>query len=154
VEASRRATPEDLPRLAELARAGAAELLSYRGGEVWGARHGRREPVEEGLAAALQDPAQLVVAGTIDEVVLGFAAVRVEILADGRRLGAIDELFVEEGARAVGLGEALMDDVLAWCREQGCSGVDATALPGHRTTKNFFEESGFTARLLVMYRAL
>jgi hypothetical protein len=37
---------------------------------------------------------------------------------------------------------------------RGCSGVDATALPGNRATKNFFEESGFTARLLVMHHRL
>ncbi len=33
-------------------------------------------------------------------------------------------------------------------------GVDTLALPGHRAAKNFFEESGFTARALVMHRAL
>jgi hypothetical protein len=31
-------------------------------------------------------------------------------------------------------------------------GIDAFALPGMRETKNFFEGSGFTARLLVMHR--
>ena len=34
------------------------------------------------------------------------------------------------------------------------SGVDATALPGHRQAKNFFERAGFTARLLVMHHAV
>ena len=33
-------------------------------------------------------------------------------------------------------------------------GIDATALPGNRATKNFFEAHGFTARLLVMHHAL
>ena len=44
--------------------------------------------------------------------------------------------------------------VVAWCRERGCLGIDAAALPGSRATKNFFEESGFSARLLVMHHAL
>jgi hypothetical protein len=44
-----------------------------------------------------------------------------------------------------------MDSLLAWASERGCQGVDATALPGDRATKNFFEGSGFTARLLVMH---
>ena len=47
--------------------------------------------------------------------------------------------------------EAILRDLPAWCEKQGCSGMDAMALPGHRSTKNFFEESGFTARKLVMH---
>ena len=66
----------------------------------------------------------------------------------------VDDIFVEEGARQVGVGEAMMADLVAWCREQGCVGMDAMALPGHRSTKNFFEESGFTARNLVMHHRL
>jgi hypothetical protein len=47
-----------------------------------------------------------------------------------------------------------MNDLIAWCRARGCTGMDAMALPGHRQTKNFFEESGFTARKLVMHHRL
>jgi hypothetical protein len=32
--------------------------------------------------------------------------------------------------------------------------VDVIALPGHRATKNFFEEQGFTARAIVMHHGL
>jgi GNAT superfamily N-acetyltransferase len=91
--------------------------------------------------------------GTIDDQVIGYATVHVESLGEGW-LGVIDQLFVESGARSVGVGEALMATVLAWCRSRGCEGIDAAALPGHRATKNFFEESGFTARLLVMHHRL
>ena len=48
----------------------------------------------------------------------------------------------------------MMGDLVAWCEEQGCAGMDAMALPGHRSAKNFFEESGFTARKLVMHHRL
>jgi hypothetical protein len=48
----------------------------------------------------------------------------------------------------------MADDLVAFCVARGCAGIDALALPGHRTTKNFFEGSGFTARALVMHRAL
>ena len=47
-----------------------------------------------------------------------------------------------------------MDQLLEWFRGRGCNGVDATALPGNRATKNFFEMSGFTARLLVMHHRM
>ena len=149
VEASRPAVEADLPRLAELIALGEAELRPMRGGEVWASA---RPPLD--LVAELDDPDRLVQVGTIDDAVVGYARSRRTVLADGRVVGTIEDLFVEPGAREVGLGEAMMDAVLEWCRAKGCSGVDAIALPGHRATKNFFEESGFTARLLVMHRSL
>ena len=92
--------------------------------------------------------------GTIDDVVIGYALARAEVLRDGTQLGVIDDLFVEEGARAVGVGEAMIGALVEWCGERGCRGIDAMALPGHRAAKNFFEESGFTARKLVMHHVL
>ena len=58
------------------------------------------------------------------------------------------------GARDVGVGEELIGEVLRWCEQRDCIGVDALALPGNRATKNFFETFGFTARLLVLHRKL
>jgi GNAT superfamily N-acetyltransferase len=154
VEGVRPANDDDLGRLSELARAAIAELTPMKGGGVWAAREARPEPVEDSLKASLADDETRVVVGTIDDVPIGYAAVRVEVLNDGSRLGVIDDIFVEEGARAVGVGEAMMGDLVAWCESQGCTGMDAMALPGHRLTKNFFEESGFTARKLVMHHRL
>jgi len=154
VEGVRPATEDDLARLGELARAAIAELTPMKGGVVWAAREARTEPVEDSLKASLADDATRVVVGTIDGVPIGYAAVRVEVLNDGSRLGVVDDIFVEEGARQVGVGEAMMGDLVAWCEEQGCAGMDAMALPGHRSAKNFFEESGFTARKLVMHHRL
>ncbi|HEV3352991.1 MAG TPA: GNAT family N-acetyltransferase [Acidimicrobiales bacterium] len=154
MEGVRPATEDDLARLAELARAAIAELTPMKGGGVWAAREARPEPVEESLKASLTDDHTRVVVGTIDDVPIGYAAVHVEVLNDGSRLGVIDDIFVEEGAREVGVGEAMMDDLVTWCTAQGCSGMDALALPGHRSAKNFFEESGFTARKLVMHHRL
>ncbi|HVM05542.1 MAG TPA: GNAT family N-acetyltransferase [Acidimicrobiales bacterium] len=155
MEAARRATENDVPRLATLCRAALAELgARERGGALFVAREGRAEPLEESLRATVAGPASVAVAGTIDDTVVGFGTGRLEGLRDGSCLGVIDELFVEEGARAVGVGEAIMGELLAWFSARGCLGVDSTALPGARETKNFFEESGFTARLLVMHRRL
>ena len=95
-----------------------------------------------------------MVVGTIDETTIGYGAARVVGLADGRPLGVVDELFVEPGARGVGVGEAMMDLLVAWCVERGCVGVDAVALPGDRETKNFFETFGLKARAIVVHRQL
>jgi len=154
VEAARAARPDDLERLSELARLLLTELAPMRGGGVWAARDARTEPLDEVLGGLLERDDARVVVGTIDDVPVGFGIVEVETLRDGRRLGRITELFVESEARAVGVGERVLEVLVAHCAKAGCVGVDALALPGHRAAKNFFEEAGFTARLLVMHHAL
>ncbi len=61
---------------------------------------------------------------------------------------------MEPGARGVGVGRALLDDLVAWFSASGCRGADASALPGDRATKNFYEAAGFKARLITVHRAL
>jgi GNAT superfamily N-acetyltransferase len=153
-EAVRAATHDDLPRLVELARSGVSELAPMKGGAVWVARNARREPLDVDLMAALDDPSRCALVGTIDETVIGYAVAHTEALGDGTRLGVVDEIFVEQEARGVGVGELMMGELVGWCREQGCFGIDVIALPGHRAAKNFFEESGFTARMIVMHHRL
>jgi GNAT superfamily N-acetyltransferase len=147
--AARPATAADLPVLCTLGRELRAEVGVLRGGRVLVARHVPQEPLEGAYEALLADPAALVLLGTIDGTPVGHAVVT----ADGD-LATIAELFVDPEARAVGVGEAMLDDVLAWARSRGCTGVDAAALPGARETKNFFETFGLTARLLVVHRRL
>ncbi len=154
MEAARPATEADVPRLAELAREAVKELLPMRGGAVWWAQEGRQEPIEDGFAADLAAEDHRVLAGTIDGVIVAYAVARLERLADDSLLGVVSDIFVEADARQVGLGEAMMGDLIEWCSARGCIGMDAVALPGHRSTKNFFEESGFTARKLVMHHSL
>jgi GNAT superfamily N-acetyltransferase len=154
VEASRAAVADDLPRVVELATLLRAELAPMKGGDVWSAREATPEPLDESYRALLaRDDAEVVV-GEYAGAVVGYAVVTVDDLRDGARLGVITDLYVEREAREVGVGEAMIEHVVAWCTARGCVGIDAIALPGHRATKNFFEEFGFTARALVMHRRL
>ena len=154
MEGARPATEHDLDRLAELTAEAVAEQADARGGSIWSRREARRLPARASLAAALHDPEQLVLAGTFHDAVIGYAVAGLDRLADGARLGVVSDIYVEPEARAVGVGEALIDEVLAWCTDAGCVGVDALALPGNRSTKNFFETFGFKARALIVHRPL
>jgi GNAT superfamily N-acetyltransferase len=151
-EGARRAHLDDLPRLAELCRVAVAELTGRPGGALLAEQHGSSGPVEQQLARMLEDGEQSAWVGTIDDVVLGYATGRTETLSGGTNLGVVEALFVEPGARGVGVGEALLDALLDWFDDRGCAEVDTVALPGDRLTKNFLESSGFTARLIVMHR--
>lgn len=154
MEAARLATADDVPRLAELTAEAVAEQAEGRGGAIWMRKEARQRPAGGSLAADVADPDRLVLAGTIDGTVIGYAAAHVEELADGALLGVVSDIYVEAEARGVGVGEVMIDEVLAWCTTRGCVGVDALALPGNRHTKNFFETFGFKARALVVHRSL
>ena len=59
---------------------------------------------------------------------------------DGRRLGRQSSAATSSpGAREVGVGEALVEELLGWFAAQGCTDVDALALPGDRRTKQLCE---------------
>ncbi|MFM7537194.1 MAG: N-acetyltransferase family protein [Acidimicrobiales bacterium] len=146
MESARPARPEDLGEVVALARQARSELAGERGAELFVGHD--LPPVGQALTG------RSVFVGCIDACVVGYAVVSTEGLRDGRHLGVIHELYVEPGARAVGVGEALMGQVVAHCRHAGCLGIDAVALPGMRETKNFYETFGLVARAIVVHRAL
>jgi GNAT superfamily N-acetyltransferase len=163
VEAVREATSEDAGRLVELTGELLGAVTSQRGGSflveptVRTGGDGTGDDIEalEGqLRARMEDPATVVLVGTVDEAVVGFALGRIEDRGSHGRQGLLDACYVEPMARWVGVGRLLLDTVLAWLEGQGCLGVDGTALPGDREAKNFFEAAGFKARMLTMYRPL
>jgi GNAT superfamily N-acetyltransferase len=157
MEAVRTATVEDARRLSELSEEFVRGVAATRGGSLLvqptvhafgdGGLAGR-------LPQLLGDDTCLVLVGTIDEVVTGFALCHVEDFADQGRRGILDACYVEPGARGVGVGRLLLDTAVNWLEDHRCQGVDGTALPGDRAAKNFFEAAGFKARVLTMYREL
>jgi GNAT superfamily N-acetyltransferase len=149
MEAARLPAPDELERVAELHRLAVATARPDRGGEIFATRETAGEPLVEWLAGRLGGGGVWV--GTIDDSVVGYAVGAVEELREGARLARLEAIYVEPEARGVGVGAALMAAVLAFADAQNCQGVDAWALPGDRHTKNFFEASGFSARLLVMH---
>ena len=144
-EAARAATAADLPAVVALVGAAADEKRGQKGGPLWFRRERRQGPPDAELKAALAADDHEVAVGTLDGTVVGYGLVRTERLGDGSLLGVVDDIFVDPEARAVGIGEALMDHMLDWCRARGCFGVDSLALPGDRHTKNFFESCGGVA---------
>jgi GNAT superfamily N-acetyltransferase len=159
MEAVRAATTDDTPRLEELVDELVASLSERRGGSMLiedGSPGGGSSPSTGGFGALLADPSALVLVGTLDGVITGFATCRLSSSPEGgsRPRGSLDACYVEPDARGVGLGRLLIDASVAWLEEQGCGGVDGVALPGDRTAKNFYESAGFKARMLTMHREL
>ena len=154
MEASRPANAADVARIVALALDLRSEVAAFRGSAIWTVREARPEPLEDAYLALIETPDAHVLVGTIDDVVLGFGVAEIERLHDGRLLGTVTDLYVEPGAREIGLGEAMVEDLVAHLTQRGCVGIDALAFPGDRHTKNFFEEQGFVSRLIVAHKPL
>lgn len=157
MEGVRVATQGDLDELVRLAEMARLELGDERGGSMWQLLHGRPDPVPATLHADLAEAdlgQGLVLLGTFADVAAGFAAAHREELSDGTALAVISDVYVEPGFRDVGIGGALMEELLAWAEAHGCRGLDALVLPGMRHSKNFFERFGLTARAILVHRDL
>ncbi len=154
VEGARRAAEADIASVAGLAAEAAAEMSERRGGRIWARLEARPDPQLESLTRDLHADDALVVVGTIDGAVVGYGAVRLVELHDGSTLGRVSDIYVLPDARGVGVGEAMMELLMAWAGRRGCIGVDSLALPGDRDTKNFFETHGLVARAITVHRAL
>jgi len=136
---ARPAAERDVAAIVALRDSALAELAALRGGDRYPAR----------ALPAPGDPTRPLWVGELAGTVVGYLAASAAGIA-----GSIDAVYVDQGCRAVGVGGAMMALAIAWFADVGCTGVDALALPGARGTKNFFEENGFTARLLVVHRRL
>jgi GNAT superfamily N-acetyltransferase len=152
LEYARPATAADVDALVTLWTKAVRELDGARGGLLL-AGSLVRDDLAGYLAGALEEPDRLLVVGLIDDVRVGVGSV----VCDRTRretVGHLELIFVDPSARQVGIAEAMVEIVLAWCAAKDCVGVDAPALPGNRPAKAFFEGQGFLARLLVMHHPL
>jgi GNAT superfamily N-acetyltransferase len=130
-----------------------AALDGQRGGVLLAGGSISSDPVDDALGKAAGDDDHLLVVGTFDGLIVGFASAHCD--RDRRQpIGVVDAIYVEPSARLVGVGEAVMDLVVQWCASRGCRGVDAPALPGSRPAKAFFEDHGFVTRLLIMHHPI
>lgn len=154
MEAARAGTTADLGAVAALAAAARDALADQRGGPLLARHEAHRGALEVWLGEVLASPVWTLVVGTVDEVPLGYGVVELRALADGGRLAVLHDLYVDAGARGIGVGEAMMKQVTAWSRGRGALGIDSMVLPGDRATKNFFETQGLTARAIVVHRSL
>ena len=152
IVAARGAITSDIPILTDLYGPARDEQTALR--EAWPIADGLAEPIDEAFTAILDDDESFLVVGTIDDVVFGFIWAKIEDLlpqAAGERIGVIRLVYVDQPARMVAVGEAMLNLALSWLRDLGISRFDAIVSPGHRLAKNFFESAGFKARRITMY---
>jgi GNAT superfamily N-acetyltransferase len=158
VESVRPATPDDRPIVVALVDEFVAEQRPLRGGEIWAAVESPRLG-HDAVGAALVGAANgardhHVLLGCLDQSAVGVVIFRVDVVSTGARLAVIEVLYVHPDARQVGVGSLMLETVVDLARELGCTGVDATVLPGNRHAKNFFEMHGLVARAISVHRSV
>ena len=155
MEAVRRADAEDLDRCRELVARAIAAMEGQRGAALLLATEA---PSASDTATSLvdrwtADENTEILVGTFSDVVVGLVAGTVTHLG-ARVVGRIECFYVEPDARAVGVGQAIVQSIVDWFDAHGCTDVDAVALPGDRSSKQLLESAGFKARLLILHRPL
>lgn len=151
-ESARPASGRDLEVLTVLAAAARAELPERRGGDVAVRLDPQRNDPGARIASALDDDATVLLVGTIDDTVVGYGLMTLGPVSDGSTQANIEEIFVDPGARSVGVGESILAALLTEAAGRGAVAIQSVALPGDRSTKNFFEAHGMVARVIIVHR--
>ena len=151
-ESARPASGRDLEVLTVLAAAARAELPERRGGDVAVHLDPQRNDPGARIAFALDDEATVLLVGTIDDTVVGYGLMTLGPVSDGSTQANVEEIFVDPGARSVGVGEAILEALLTEASGRGAVAIQSVALPGDRSTKNFFEAHGMVARAIIVHR--
>jgi len=144
----RSAVPADIEVLAALERIARDVMREQRGGRR---RLEECPAVGDRWGSWIAETDRAVVVAGLDEAVFAWLSIRAPDI-DG--VAVIDSVYVEEGARELGLGDDLVSWALAWARDRQATSVESWALPGDRETKNLFERNGLTARLITVSRSL
>ncbi len=153
MESARPATEHDIPAIEAIGERQRRAVVGQRGAALFLTREAGVWPDRPRLLATIGGEG-LAVVGCYDDVVFGYGLVDFETLLDGGRLARLTDFVVDEEIRGSGIGEAMMELVVAEATAAGCLGIDSVALPGDRETKNFFESFGLKARLLTVHRSL
>ena len=152
MELARPATEADQAAMASLLRGALDEARRQRGGAILAGTTSPNDLMAEWTSRGA--PVARFV-GLFDQAVVGLGVVSAFARPGAsKRSGRIECCYVEGAARGVGVGSALMEAMVRWCRDLGCGDIDALALPGDRSSKQRLEAAGFTARLLTLNRRL
>ena len=140
--------------LRSLAAEARVELSNKRGGDVVERLDPHRADSRAEIVSAVEDPAATLLLGDIDGTPVGYGLMPLRTVVDGSLHATVEEIFVLPEARSVGVGEAIIETLLADASERGAAAIQSMALPGDRATKNFFESQGMVARSILVHRWL
>lgn len=144
----RRAVADDVDALRLLESEARGQFERFRGGDRLATE---LSGVEIGWVERIDSDGLLIFVAGFDDVPLGYLCLNI---ATTNGVPLIETVYVTAEVRQLGLGDGLVSAAIESCGEMGAVAIDAFALPGDRETKNLFERSGLTARLLIASKRL
>ncbi|RPF38737.1 GNAT family N-acetyltransferase [Streptomyces sp. TLI_185] len=150
----RRARAEDIPGLV----ASSAGLFAEDGGTRdrsmnvdWPREYGARS-----FAAALEDPACLVLAVEYDGQVVGHLMGSVTGPTEKRTVtsATLVSIYVRPEHRRARAGDRLVEEFLDWARRQGAEYAEVTAYAANTDAIRFYERGGFAAMTVTLRQPL
>lgn len=148
----RSATVDDVDELRRLEALARRAVAGTRGGHRWLDEH---PEIGADWAVAIGRRAVFVaeIRGVdVPPVAVGYLVA--DLVHDPMAIARVDQVFVHEGARELGFGDALIGETIQWSRGAGAALIEAETLPGDRNLKNLYERAGITARLITVSKAL
>jgi len=144
----RQALASDIEELRRFETEARSQLEKFRGG----ARLAAELPEVGSLwGERIDSPRWTVFVAGLDGVPMGYLCIDFEAQRDAPLIEAV---YVTADARELGIGDAMVSAAIEECLRHGADAIDAYALPGDRETKNLFERSGLTARLLIVTKKI
>ncbi|MGE5561640.1 MAG: GNAT family N-acetyltransferase [Chloroflexota bacterium] len=122
----------------------------------WSPEHDLAAALEQRVRRATEvfrDPSdgKLILLAEADGVAVGYLLAWL-MDGDGPLAGCIEELFVDEGVRGMGIGQALLAAADAWMRERGVKRVRLNVFAWNDAARRFCERAGYTARTVIYQR--
>ena len=112
-ESVRVAELSDREVLRSLAAEARVELANKRGGDVVERLDPYRADSRAEIVRAVEDPTATLLLGDIDGTPVGYGLMTLRTVVDGSLHATVEEIFVLPEARAVGVGEAIIEALLA-----------------------------------------
>ena len=149
--ATRRATPHDAARLAELLHAFNTEFDTETPGV---------EVLAERLRTLLGGTSTFAVLGGDPAVGLALVTLRPNVWSEGP-VALLDEMYVEPAHRGGGVGGAVLRHMVEICRELGVAAIEINVDDSDAAAMRFYERHGFSGvdpdsgeRAFYFYRSL
>ena len=149
--ATRRATPHDAARLAELLHAFNTEFDTETPGV---------EVIAERLRTLLGGTSTFAVLGGDPAVGLALVTLRPNVWSEGP-VALLDEMYVEPAHRGGGVGGAVLRHMVEVCRELGVAAIEINVDESDAAAMRFYERHGFSGvdpdsgeRAFYFYRSL
>ena len=151
---TRLAVNSDVIRLVSLYREMEEEQTIRK--PIWALTDGLDQRFDVSMLGAITSEDSFVLAGEIDGATVGFIWATIEPMlnrAHGAMTGRMRLIYTEPDARGVGVGHAMLTEMIELLRSREIHQFDAPVGPGQRAAKNFFESHRFAARSIIMYSA-